>query len=100
MLNSQEAVLKTLAECQQPASSAFMVAMPQEKKKALFALGKPGRAVGTHLRVLEDSVNIFCWFQCGLDKKEFTNTFTDFFGAIDIQGQKVCDMKPVDKKWY
>ena len=89
-----------MAACQKPESTQFMVKIATDKKKDMFALGKPGRAVATHLRVLEDSVNIFCWFMCSEDKKEFDITFTDFFGAIDIQGQKVMDMKPEDKAWY
>ena len=77
-----------------------MVSIVQEKKKALFALGKPGRAVGTHLRCLEDSVNLYVWFTCSEKADEFKDTLADFFGNIDIQGQKLCDMTPADKKWY
>lgn len=100
MLNSQEAVLSTMAACSKPASAQFMVTIVQDKKKALFALGKPGRAVGTHLRCLEDSVNLYVWFTCSEKADEFKDTLADFFGNIDIQGQKLCDMTPIDKKWY
>lgn len=51
-----------MAECKKPASMAFMSQMVTDKNKELFALGKPGKAVGTHLRCLEDAVKIFCWF--------------------------------------
>jgi len=89
-----------MAECRKPINSQFMVAIATLKKKMIFDLGRPGRAVGTHLRVLEDSVNIFCWFQCSENPNEFKDTFGDFFGAIDFNGQKLCDMQPVDKAWY
>lgn len=100
MLRSQEAVLRTMASCKKTAALAFLAEMPKTKKKALFDLGRPGRAVGTHLRVLEDSVNIFLWMQCPQDKTEFKNAFDDFFGAIDMQGMKLADMEAIDKKWY
>ena len=63
---------------------AFMAALSQAKKKVFFDLGKPGRAVGTHLRVLEDSVGMYCWFQCPDNSKEFNTVFGDLFGAVDF----------------
>jgi len=77
-----------------------MINIASEKKKAMVALGKPGRAVSTHLRCLEDSVNIFAWFMCSEKADEFKETFGDFFGAIDFNGQKLVDMQPIDKKWF
>jgi len=56
----------------------------QDKKKALFALGKPGRAVGTHLRCLEDTVSIFSWFMLPEKADDFKDMLGDFFGNIDI----------------
>jgi hypothetical protein len=64
MLNKQEAVLKTMEKCKKPADTQFLVNMAKDNKATLFKLGKPGRAVGTHLRCIEDSVNIFVWFMC------------------------------------
>jgi hypothetical protein len=86
LLRSQEAVLATMASCSKPASIQFMANMAVEKKKAFFALGKPGRAVGMHLRVLEDCVNLFCWFMCSEKPDEFKESLGDFFGAIDFNG--------------
>lgn len=100
LLNSQEAVFRTMGESSKPGTMAFMSAIVQEKKKGLFDLGKPGRAVGTHLRCLEDSVGMYCWFQCPETAADFNLTFGDLFGAIDFQGEKLCDMQPIDKKWF
>lgn len=75
-----------------------MIALAVANKKKLVALGRPGRAVGTHLRALEDSVNLFCWMQLPDAKDEFAITLADFAGATDIQGSKLD--KPVDKAWY
>jgi len=67
----------------------------------LVKLGKLGRAVGTHLRCLEDSVNIFVWFMCSEKPDEFKEVFSDFFSAIDFQGQKLTsDGNEANKKWY
>jgi hypothetical protein len=49
-------------------------------------LEKPGRKVMTHLRCMEDSVNICAWPMCGENKQEFLEHFGDFFGAIDFNG--------------
>ena len=100
LLNSQEAVFKTMGECSKPVSMAFMSAIVQEKKKGLFDLGKPGRAVGAHLRCLEDSVGMYCWYQCPETAADFNLTFGDLFGAVDFQGEKLCEMQPIDKKWF
>ena len=67
----------------------------------MVKLGKPGRAVGTHLRCLEDSVNIFVWFMCSEDPAEFKEVFSDFYTAIDFQGGKLTtDGNAMNKKWY
>lgn len=54
----------------------------------------------SHLRCLEDSVNLFAWFMCSDGKEEFMAQLGDFFGAIDFSGQKVVDIDAASKKWY
>ena len=39
-----------------------MSELPLENKKKIVALQKTARPFMTHLRVVEDSVNIFVWF--------------------------------------
>jgi hypothetical protein len=101
MLKSQEAVLKTMARCKKPSDMSFLSQLPKDNKAALFKLGKPGRAVGTHLRCIEDTVNIFVWPMCSENQKEFLEAFSDFYGAIDFQGEKLTsDGKAENKKWF
>jgi hypothetical protein len=101
MLKSQEAVIKTMESCKKPSDVQFMVQIAKDSKAKLVALGKPGRAVGTQLRCLEDSVNIFVWFMCSEKPDEFKETFGDFFGAVDFQGEKLTsDGNAENKKWF
>lgn len=37
---------------------------------------------------------------CSENKQEFKDTFDDFFGAIEFQGQKLVEQDAADKKWY
>ena len=64
LMDNQEAVFRTMDACSKPADMNFMVQIAKDNKQLMVKLGKPGRAVGTHLRCLEDSVNIFVWFMC------------------------------------
>lgn len=101
MLKSQEAVLKTMEKCKKPSDLQFLVQIAKDNKQKLVKLGKPGRAVGIHLRCLEDSVNIFVWFMCSEKPEEFKETFSDFFSAVDFQGEKLTsDGKDENKKWF
>jgi len=87
--------------CKKPADLSFMVQIAKDNKQKLVKLGKPGRAVGVHLRCIEDSVNIFVWFMCSEKPDEFKATFADFFGAVDFQGEKLTsDGKAENKKWF
>lgn len=50
---------------------------------------------------MEDCVNIFVWFMCSEKPDEFKESFGDFFGAIDFQGEKLTsDGKAENKKWF
>jgi hypothetical protein len=101
MLKSQEAVLRTMEKCKKPSDLQFLVQIAKDNKQNLFKLGKKDRAVGTHLRCIEDSVNIFVWFMCSEKADEFKDTFSDFFGAVDFQGEKLTsDGKAENKKWF
>ena len=84
LLDNQEAILRTMDACAKPPDMNFMVQIAKDSKQSLVKLGKPGRAVGTHLRCLEDSVNIFVWFMCSDQPAEFKEVFGDFFTAIDF----------------
>ena len=55
LLKQQEATLKTMAACRKPATMTFITSLASSKKKAYFDMGKVGKAVGTHLRMFEDS---------------------------------------------
>lgn len=78
-----------------------MVQICKDNKQLIVKLGRPGRAVGTHLRCLEDSVNIFVWFMCSEDPKEFKEVFSDFYSAVDFQGEKLTSNGvELDKKWF
>ena len=52
----------------------------------------------THLRVIEDSTNIFIWYLLPQDEEEFKEQFGDFFAACDFQGAKLT--KDEEKKWF
>ena len=79
-----------MANCSQPADIKFMIEKAQDSKKAWVKMGIKGRAAGTHLRVLEDSINIFAWYQCpSNDADQFKEIFGDFFGNIDFNGSKL-----------
>ena len=86
MLKSQEAVLKTMAACKKPEDDKFMVQIARDNKAKMMKLERPGRKVMTHLRCLEDSINIFAWFMLSEKKSDFLEQFGDFFGAIDFNG--------------
>mmetsp|Transcript_2654 Transcript_2654/g.4451 ORF Transcript_2654/g.4451 Transcript_2654/m.4451 type:complete len:109 (+) Transcript_2654:357-683(+) len=101
MLRSQEAVLMTMEACEKPANTQCFLEIPKSNKTKMTQLERPGRKVMTHLRCLEDGVNIFAWFMCSENQAEFQETFSDFFGAIDFNGSKLgSEQPPVNKQWY
>jgi len=51
-----------MAACKKPANMGFMANIAKDSKKKFFDFGKKARPMGTHLRALEDSVNVFVWF--------------------------------------
>jgi len=75
-----------MANCSKPANAQFMAVSATEKKKQIMALGRLGRAVGTHLRTLEDTMNIFAWFMLPEKADDFKEMLGDFFGNIDFNG--------------
>lgn len=62
ILNSQTAVLSTMAKCGKPADVQFMVNIAKEKKNKMIALERKHRPFVTHFRTMQDSVNVFAWF--------------------------------------
>ena len=62
LLKAQDAVFKTMAACKEPANKDFMAVVAKNSKKAFFDIGKKDRKFMLHFRVLEDSVNLYCWF--------------------------------------
>ena len=92
-----------MANCSKPVNMAFMGKDAIDLKKQCFNLSGPkgaGKAARTHLDVIGDSVNIFMWYQLSDNKKEFQEIFSDWYGVIDIKGQKLTEKEGVDKKWF
>lgn len=100
ILKSQSAVFNTMASCKKPENVGFMVAIAGNKKKEMIALEKKNRKYMNHIRVVEDSVNLFAWFQIPNENKdEYLAQLADFYGAIDFQGSKM-QSEEIDKKWF
>ena len=61
-----------MAACAKPADTNFLLEPAKEFKKQLIALGRKDRTFTTHLRVLEDTQNIFAWHMLNpTNQKEF-----------------------------
>lgn len=100
ILKSQSAVFNTMASCSKPESVGFMLDIAKNKKKELIALEKKNRKFMNHIRCVEDSINLFAWYQIpNEDKEQYLAQLTDFYGAIDFMGNKMQDVD-LDKKWY
>ena len=64
-------------------------------------MGKKGRKVGTHLRVLEDSTDLFNWFALPETKEDFMAMLSEIAGGMDFQGAKLTQTpNACDKEWY
>lgn len=62
-----------------------MVNIAKDKKNKVIALERKNRPFMTHMRCIEDSVNIFAWFMIPDEEADvFTNQLTDFYGAVDF----------------
>jgi len=69
-------------------------------KKDMIALEKKNRQYMNHIRCVEDSLNLFAWFQIPNDDKEvYLAQLADFYGAVDFMGSKLQN-EDIDKKWY
>jgi hypothetical protein len=76
-------------------------AIAKTAKKALFDMGKKDRKLSIHLRTLEDTCDLFIWFNLPTVKKEFDNQLTEWACGMDFQGQKLgTSSVEEDKKWY
>lgn len=105
--NMQEAVLKTMKDCKEPDvyKCDYMFANAIANKKKIFKLGKPsgpGKPVLIHMRAIEDSVNLWSWFQLDPeDKKVFGEVLAEFAGGIDFKGSELASLAPaINKEWY
>lgn len=101
ILRSQSAVFNTMAACKKPEENlGFMVAIAVNKKKDMIALEKKNRKYMNHIRCVEDSLNLFAWFQIPNEEKEaYLAQLADFYGAVDFMGNKL-QSEDIDKKWY
>ena len=100
VLKSQSAVFNTMANCKKPDNVKFMVNIATDKKKDMIALERKNRKYMNHIRCIEDSLNMFAWFQIPTEEKDaFMAQLADFFGAIDFVGTKLQG-EDLDKKWY
>jgi hypothetical protein len=101
ILRSQSAVFNTMAACKKPEENlGFMVAIAVNKKKDMIALEKKNRKYMNHIRCVEDSLNLFAWFQIpNEDKETYLAQLADFYGAVDFMGNKLQG-EDIDKKWY
>jgi len=85
ILNSQSAVLSTMAKCGKPADVQFMVNIAKEKKNKMIAIERKYRPFVTHFRTMQDSVNIFAWFMINDEEPDvFISQLTDFYAAVDF----------------
>ena len=89
-----------MVTCKKPDDLQFLVAIAKDKKNKMIALEKKNRKFMNHMRVIEDSVNLFAWFMIPNDDMEaFMAQLADFYGAIDFIGGKLQD-NDLDKKWF
>ena len=66
------------------------MAIAKDKKNKMIALEKKNRKFMNHMRVLEDSVNLFAWLMIPNEEIEaFMAQLADFYGAIDFVGGKL-----------
>lgn len=99
LLSQQLAVFECMCVCAKPAKFDMLTTLAKTTKKFVFDLGKKDRKIGIHLRTIEDSTDLFCWFSLPNEKKEFMEGLNELAGGMDFQGQKLCD-KAQDKEWY
>lgn len=89
-----------MASCSKPADLSFLITIVKEKKNEMIALEKKNRKLMNHFRCLQDSVNLYAWFQIPTgDKEAYEAQLADFYGAIDFVGTKL-QTNDAEKKWY
>ena len=75
--------------CKQPKDFGIFNALAKATKKELFDMGKKDRKLAkVHLRTLEDTTDLFVWYNLvnAKDKKEFETSLTDMAGGMDFHG--------------
>jgi len=59
-----------MAACSKPADLSFLIVLVKEKKNEMIALEKKNRKLMNFFRCLQDSVNMYAWFQIPTGDKE------------------------------
>jgi len=102
-MQAQEAVLHTMSACSKPADGGKFIQAKVVKPRydEIRALGGPkhrSAGVSTNIRVVEDSLSLFAWYQlAGQSDKEAKEHLMEWAGCIDIRGQ---ELEGVHKTWF
>lgn len=70
--------------CSKPKDFNLFNATAKAAKKALFDLGKKDRKLSLHLRTLEDTTDLFIWYNLPEKKKEFDMQLTEWACGMDF----------------